>query len=95
VRLDHRPIDCRHDQHRKGSPLKLLLVLHILVTGQKYVKAFAIDQLKKGPVFNSAPLHSDHSVYLMLGQGRASFPGTSSSNKIFKAEPGIGAPRGS
>lgn len=69
VRQDHRPIDCRHDQHRKGPPLKLLLVLHILVAGQKYMKAFAFDQLQKSPVFNSAPLHSDHGVYLMLGQG--------------------------
>jgi len=70
VRPDHRPVDRRHNEHRKRASFKTLLVFHILVTGKKHIKAFVLDQMEKGTVFDAAPLHTDDGVNVMPGQER-------------------------
>ena len=69
VRPDYRPVDCRHNQHRKRAAFKALLVFHVLVASKKDVKALALDQLKQRAVFDTAPLHTDDGVDLMPGEG--------------------------
>ncbi len=66
MRPDHRPIDCRHNQHRKREAFKALLAFHVLVTSKKYVRALALDQLKQRAVFDTSPLHADDGLNLML-----------------------------
>ena len=41
---NHRPIDGRHDQHRKRAPFEALLIFHIFVARQEDIKAFALNQ---------------------------------------------------
>jgi hypothetical protein len=69
MRPDHRPVDGGHNQHGKRTPLKPLLFVHVLVAGQKNVEALTLDQCQQCAVFDTASLHSDHSMNLMLGQG--------------------------
>ncbi len=50
MRPDNQPVDCGHNQHRKWTPFKPLLVFHVLVAGKKHVKAFTLDQLEQRTV---------------------------------------------
>jgi len=65
---DHRPVDRRHNQHRKGTAFNLLLLLHVLVAGEEGFKAFTFDQLEECAVFDATPLHANDGVNLMPGQ---------------------------
>ena len=73
MRPDHRPVDCGHNQHRKRAAFKALLVLHVLVASKKHVEVVALDQLEQSAVFDTAPLHTDDGVNLVLGQGPRQF----------------------
>jgi len=69
VRLDHRPIDCREDQHRKMTALKPLRALRVLVAGYKDLKAFAFDQGEQDAIL-MPPDCMDTTVWTSCG-GRA------------------------
>jgi hypothetical protein len=69
MRPDHRPIDCRHNQHRKRAPFKALLVFHVLVSSKKHAKAFALDQLAQRTVFDASPSKKTSRLRLELMLG--------------------------
>ena len=56
MRPDHGPVDRGHNQHRKRTAFKLLLVFHVFVAGKKHLKAFALDQFEQRAVLDAAPL---------------------------------------
>ena len=69
VRPDHGSVDGRHNQHGKGPAFKPLLLVHVLVAGEKVVETFALQQRQQRAVFDATPLHADHGVNFMAGQG--------------------------
>jgi hypothetical protein len=95
MRPDHRPVDCRHNQHGKRAAFKPLLVLHVLVASEKYVKAFALDQVEQQAVFDTTPLHADDGVNIMLGQGPRQLARYVLIENTFKAAPEIDVRRDS
>ena len=74
MRPDYWPVDRRHNQHREGTAFKALLAFHILVTGQKNVKTFTLDQRQQRAVLDATPLHTDHGMNFMPGKGTRQLP---------------------
>lgn len=68
VWLDYRPVNCRHSQDGKRTPLEPLLFLHVLVAGKENVKALLLDQRQQVAVLGSTPLHADDRMNFIIGQ---------------------------
>jgi len=68
MRPDNRSVNRRHNQHGKRTAFKLLLARHILVPGQKNIKALLLNQGQQRTVLNTSPGHADNGMDFMMRQ---------------------------